>query len=372
MATIILKVTEECNSYCYYCDVMRKPGLKTSMPDSVLDKVFFRINEYLEENQQEDINIIWHGGEPFVLDVSYYDAAIGMQESHCSTTANRITHSMQTNLTKFDEKYLPVLKKLGITALGTSYDPEPGVRGIGKKINTNLYNKKFMRALSVLENHGIGWGLIYVVTKKSLNRPLDVFHFLCNLTQSGGFNMNPVLIYDKDRQDIAITPVEYAEFLGALFPTWWEHKSRYPGVEPFKGFIDNIIDGNTNLDCVDSGDCAFNHINIAPDGKTSQCGRSADWGLLDYGSIEDKKLSEILADKQRHQLYDRNKILQKTDCKGCHYWALCHGGCPLDAYSKHNSFDRKTEWCDWKGIFFEKYFEPVTGHNYKSDLAVGA
>jgi radical SAM protein with 4Fe4S-binding SPASM domain len=247
----------------------------------------------------------------------------------------------------------------------TSFDPGPHIRGFGKKINSVKYNQMFMKGVGLLEKYGFGWGLIYVVTRKSLIKPVDVFSFLTNLKLDGGFNMNPVLIYDNKCQNIAITPEEYVEFLGAIFPTWWKHQDRYPGVEPFRSLTRSIKDGIISLGCVDSGNCAYNHLNIDPNGDTSQCGRSSDWGLLNYGNIHQKTLSEIMKDEQRNQFVERNELLQKTVCKGCRFWTLCHGGCPLYAYAEHGNFMHKSKWCEAKRRFIEKYFEPITGIKFK-------
>jgi uncharacterized protein len=222
----------------------------------------------------------------------------------------------------------------------------------------------FLRSTSLLERNGFTWGVIYVVTRKSLKNPLDTFHCLTNLKLDGGFNMNPVLIYDEERRDIAITPEEYVDFLGTIFPTWWRHQKRFGGVEPFRSLTRCIRDRAPSLGCVDSGSCAFNHLNIAPDGEASQCGRSSDWGLLNYGNIADKTLKDLLQDEQRQQFIERNEILPHTECKGCRYWAICHGGCPLDAYAEHGSYMHKSRWCDAKKGFIEKHFEPVTGIRY--------
>jgi radical SAM protein with 4Fe4S-binding SPASM domain len=223
----------------------------------------------------------------------------------------------------------------------------------------------FMRGLIEAERNGFGWGLIYVVTKRSMRNPLDVFYFLTNLELSGGVNLNPVLIYDKERRDIAVTPQDYVGFLGDIFPAWWKHRHRYPNINPFKSLVENIIDGQTSLACCDSGSCAYSHVNIAPDGSTSQCGRSADWGLLSYGSIMERPLSEILKDPQRDELDHRVQNLFEGDCQNCRFWDLCHGGCPLDAYSKNKSFLFKSEWCDAKRGFITEHFEPVTGVHYE-------
>lgn len=365
MATLILKATEKCNSNCYYCDVVRKAGSGNTMSFDILEKVFIRINEYLQTHMEEEIQLLWHGGEPLLVGVKYFEEALKFQNIHCHDTKTRIKHSIQTNLTCFNERFVGVFRELGITSIGTSYDPEPDIRGIGKKVDSIKYNKMFMQKLGILEKNNIGWGLIYVVTKKSLVKPRDVFYFLSNLLLTGGINFNPVLIYDEERKDIAITPIEYVQFLGEIFGHWWQHRQRYPDIEPFRSYVSNILDGQESLGCVDSGSCTYNHINVTPDGETSQCGRSADWGLLKYGNIINKSLSEILQDNQRHELELRNTMLPDKDCKGCRFWEICHGGCPLDAYSKYKSFMHKSEWCDAKRIFISKYFEPITGVKFK-------
>ena len=366
MATIIVKATEKCNSNCYYCDVVYKKDTGKSMPLEILETLFIRINEFLKAEIGERVEILWHGGEPLLLGPQYYMSALKLQDKHCLDTKNRITHNIQTNLTCFNSEFMQPFKELGIHSIGTSYDPEPHMRGPGKRIDSDTYNRRFMQALELLDRNDIAWGLIYVVTKKSLAKPLDIFLFLSNLTMGKGFNMNPVLIYDDKRKNIAITPEEFVEFLGAIFPYWWKYRQRYPDVNPFKGLVENVINRDLSLSCGDSGACTYHHINVAPDGQTSQCGRSADWGLLQYGNIRDKSLGEILHDQQRDPLNERIEVLPKTECSDCRFWDICHGGCPLDAYSQHGSFMHKSEWCEAKRGFMERYFEPVTGVKFES------
>jgi len=366
MATVILKATEKCNSNCYYCDVAFKGYSGGSMSLEVLEQVFHRTDEYLREQPEERVEILWHGGEPLLMGPSFFEAALDFQRSICRDTASRIDHNIQTNLTCFDESFLPVFAELGLTSVGTSYDPIPGLRGPGDPIDSDAYNARFMRATGILERNNIGWGLIYVVTRRSLENPIDLFYFLTNLRPDGGVNFNPVLIYDDQRKDVAISAEEYVGFLGTLFPVWWKARERFPEVQPFRSYVQTILNGNLHLGCVDSGRCTYVHINIAPNGDTSQCGRSADWGLLSYGNVEDRSFSEILRDSQRDQLAERMRILPETDCEGCRFWGLCHGGCPLDSWSAHGNFQHKTEWCEAKRGFLENHFEPLTGVRYES------
>lgn len=366
MATIIVKLTEKCNSNCLYCDVVRKKNTGKTMTPELLGKLFYRINEYLEEHADTEINLLWHGGEPLLPGVKYYHKIIDIQEKLCAGTKHRIKHSIQTNLTCFSKDFIDIFLKLGITSVGTSFDPEPHMRGPGENIDSISYNSRFINSIHILEEHKIGWGIIYVVTKKSLKDPLSVFYFLTNFLLTGGINFNPVLIYDRARKHLAITPREFVDFLGVIFPVWWKHRLRYPDVEPFKSLVDNIILGNRSLSCVDSGNCTYHHINISPEGNASQCGRSSDWDLLNYGNIVNFSIREILFHNLRKQLELRNKTLSRTECADCRFWDICHGGCPLDAWSKHKNFQHKSEWCYSKKGFIEKYFEPITGAKYNS------
>ena len=373
MATIIFKPTEACNAGCAYCDVISKDSRITKvMSHELLELMFVRVNEFLLERPEEQMEIIWHGGEPLLLGERYFVKALEFQQKHCASTSSRIRHAIQSNLTLFSDEFTEVFRKLGIRCIGTSYDPTDGVRTLMKQQDSQAYNARFMEGLRLLEKEGFDWGPIYVVTKLSLAKPLDIFYFLTNLSPSGKIMFNPVLIYGNNQEHLRISPEEFANFLGVIFPVWWRHRERYLNIEPFSSMVHNLIDSNgMSLSCNDSGDCFKSHINVAPDGRYSQCGRSSDWGLLDYGSISERSIADVFRDPQRDMLTRRDKVLETGECSGCRFWQICHGGCPLDAWSGTGSLMRKSEWCDVKRVFIEKYFEPITGIRYDGTVKKG-
>lgn len=362
MPTIIFKETEACNCNCVYCDVVHRKKPRT-IPLPLLETVIVRINEYLEAHPQEEMAVIWHGGEPMMAGVPFYEAANQYVAQHCPQTRTRIKFACQSNLTMVTQEMLDVLRQQGIYMYGTSYEPIPGVRGIGKGRDSELYNRRFFQGVNLLEQNGMTWGFIYVVTRAVLDRPLDIFYHLTNLKPRGGFNLHPVLVYDdaaQESQDSAITQAEFADFLGAIFPVWWEHRHRWPDVEPFKSYLRSYTTGEECYGCNDAPTCGL-HLYIGPDGETAQCGRAADWSLLRYGNIQDKTLDEIFADPQRAVIDNRPNVLPQGDCQGCEYWRICHGGCPLDAYNRYKDFNHKSDQCASRKLFLKKYFEPITG-----------
>lgn len=362
MPTIIFKATEACNANCVYCDVVHRKKPRTISPE-LLRTVFERINEYLLEVPDEDMLIIWHGGEPCMAGLKLYRKVLEYLDEICPQTRDKIKFAVQSNITMINQDFIDVFRKMGIETVGTSYEPVHGVRGLGKERDSVLYNKKFFEGVNLLERNGISWGFIYVVTRAVLDRPLEIFHHLTNLRLKGDFELHPVLIYEdaaEESKAMAITQEEYADFLGAIFKEWWEHRDRYPMVGPFDTLLKHYTTDSHCFGCNNAETCGL-HLYLGPDGETSQCGRAADWDLLLYGNIKDKTLKEIFADSQRKVIDERYKVIAEGDCKGCEYWRICHGGCPLDAYNKYKDFNRKTDQCLSNKLFLKKYFEPITG-----------
>jgi uncharacterized protein len=360
MATIILKCTERCNSNCVYCDVIRTHAGCVDMPLDLLELVFYRINEYLLRHSAEDVLITWHGGEPLLLGYPYFEKASQFQAEYCSRTHKRIRHAIQSNLTLLTADFIPIFRRLGIDSVGSSYDPDPHIRGMGRTRDTQTYNRAFLRATSLLEKNGMNWGIIYVVTKRTLLDPIATFNLLANLAPGGGFTMNPVIISDKSLMEFAITPNEYADFLGVIFSVWYTHRNRFGKVEPFSSLLSNVTGQGRRLSCEDSGLCAKRHWNIDSTGNVSQCGRSSDLGIMNWGNIREMSIDEMMTQNGQLELETRSRRLKETDCKECNLFPICHGGCPIDAYVAYGNMDRKTGWCNAKKRFIAEYFEPVT------------
>jgi len=364
MAVVIFKAVERCNSNCVYCDVI-KHGQKTIMNFDLLELVFQRMDEYLSADPTRDITFTWHGGEVGLLGADYFWRAAELQEKHCPTTKHRINHQMQSNLTLVTQRFLDAVKSLGISQIGSSYEPLPHIRGFGPSRDSAAYNRKFFRGVELLRANDFSWGVIYVVHRRSLPRPLDIFYFLTNLTLRTQPNFNQIYVHGEDVHNLDITGEEFAHFLGAIFPVWWAHRDRYPEVRPFASLLRSARDGNSPLVCERSGACANGWIYIGPEGDTSQCGRAGDFKLFSYGRIQDRTLEEVLRDGRRNRIVERVKYLENTECRGCRLWGICHGGCILDSYDDTGDFMHRMKNCTAMRVFVEQYFEPITGLRFE-------
>jgi uncharacterized protein len=360
MAVVIFKAVERCNSNCAYCNVIKKKQ-DAIMTTGILETVFRRMDEYLSGDPARQIAFTWHGGEVGLLGADYFKRALEFQERHCPTTKGRIQHLVQSNLTLITQAMLDVLKALGIRQIGSSFEPIPHIRGFGRKRNSDAYNERFFRGVNLLEENGLKWGVIYVVHRQSLAMPLDLFYYLTNLNLSHSPNFNPVLLFDGGQTDLSITPGEFAHFLGAILPAWWQHRDRSPNVQPFVGYLRSIRDKHMSLHCGLSGSCANNWVYIGPTGETSQCGVAGDFMFIRYGNIRERTLAEILGDQQRQRFKERQAWLAQSECGECRFWGICHGGCPIESLGRYGDLMHRSPHCETTKLFMEEYFEPITG-----------
>jgi len=367
VTTIITKATEYCNANCAYCAVRDKDQKKMKMSISTLRRLLERSRELLESNPQERINITWHGGEPALMGVDFYDAVYALHQEILGPCRERLQYSMQSNITLVDEELIHVIKKLGMRTMGTSYEYYPGLRGIGGSVDSDKYNREFFRALNLLDKHDISPGVIYVVTSRTVHKPVETMILLTNLLSKrfiGHFRINPLYIEgeaSKDiNQDLYISAEEYGHFLGKAYQFWYERRNFLEGVAPFNG-LHKAINGDQNtLSCEERGECGRTHLAVNANGDIYQCGRAMDNVILKYGNLEDTRFSEILKMPQKMELINRSEVLKKKECKDCTLWDYCHGGCPVDSYLSYNDWHRKTYLCEAKQIFLGKYVKPTS------------
>jgi uncharacterized protein len=282
-------------------------------------------------------------------------------------TSARIRHLVQSNLTMITQEILDAFKQLGIDQVGSSFDPIPHIRGFGRDRDSDEYNRRFFDGVSLLEENGFGWGVIYVVHRQSLPMAKDLFYYLNNLNFRFNPQFNPIVVFgETPAGPLAITPVEFAHFLGAIFPLWWEHRDRYPTVKPLVDYVKAATNPGAQLVCGLSGGCANRWVYIGPQGNTSHCGVAGDYGYVEYGNIHEKSLSTILGDAQRTRFRERQAWLPQSTCRECRFWGICHGGCPMEAVVAYDDVMRPSPHCATTMTFLEQYFEPITGLRFDS------
>jgi len=99
----IVKPTHICNLACTYCynDDVRDPIMKDNTLNRVIDQVVLYASQLPQPIRK--IEFIWHGGEPTVPGLRFYEKVVA-QQKQCSNI--HIENSIQTNGVLINEKWL--------------------------------------------------------------------------------------------------------------------------------------------------------------------------------------------------------------------------------------------------------------------------
>ena len=112
----------KCNLLCGYCYYLEKSelcgGSSQMMSDDVLE-LFVR--EYIQSQTTSEVMFIWHGGEPLLRPISFYERAIELQQRYAE--GRRVDNCIQTNATLLDDEWCKFLGKhnflVGVSIDGT-------------------------------------------------------------------------------------------------------------------------------------------------------------------------------------------------------------------------------------------------------------
>lgn len=184
---IVLQGTSLCNLDCRYCDLSQE-----SRRNSARMPVEW-VTELLQQLVSQDllapgVCIVWHSGEPLTLAPAYYAAAIDAVLDFMAHHAPRIavTFDFQTNATLINDEWCDFFQKFAdVVRLGVSCDgPQNthdafriGWSGRGSFARTQ-------RGMARLDERGIPYNVIAVVTDRTMAAPEEFFEFFLERRQS--------------------------------------------------------------------------------------------------------------------------------------------------------------------------------------------
>lgn len=363
--TVIIKPTGRCNANCVYCSAYQPENKKPDMTGDILETIFRRIGEWVTHSKRaRHIKIIWHGGEPTLMPLEFFEETIVLQENLQKVYGIHIMNNIQSNLLYLDEKKLDVLARL-LTFngrrrnIGTSFDPLPGIR----ILKNGHYTEEWEKSIALLKEKDFPFGIVYVVHKRSIENIDYVAETFLNRFPRIGIRFNP--LYREGRagssacEPLYITPREWGDFLVKLHRIW-AAQDKKPSWQPLKELDDFHHKKKNVLTCDSSGKCSTTHLGIDTDGSVYSCGRGIDRKYKTFGNIAETGIARILKNPNRIEMANRSTFLSNTYCYGCKWWRYCHGGCPMDAaIDNDNDIFRKTNFCAARRYYLDTvYKEP--------------
>jgi len=341
--TIILKpVGNQCNLRCRYCfNDPEKAECTTLMEEEVLRST---IATALSAGP-ESVHFIWHGGEPLLAGLDFFERAVHMQQEQ-NRHGKTIKNSVQTNGTHLNEKWIAFFKrhrfKISISLDGPNHN----------RYRHYLSGKgSYHRVLSSIQNlqaHHINYGVVAVITPRMKTTPQAFFDFF--VAQSiDGFQISPC----SWPAEIAISPDEYADFAIGLFEAWLEPQIR---IGPFEDIIASLMGEPPRL-CWMAGTCSM-FVGIEPNGDVWPCcERTLPSEHYRWGNILEANLPAIMQNRQAQEFRAAEQKCQQSHCMNCQWTFLCRGGCVHHRIIQGGAVDALDPLC--RG--YQKIFAHIAG-----------
>jgi len=192
---VVLQGTSLCNLNCSYCDLSAASRRSNSRMDSkLIERLFSEL--FASGRLAPQVTVVWHSGEPLTLPPSYYDQAIDLILGLKSAlVGDRISvkFDIQTNGVLIDESWCELFERhRDSLAVGISCDgPAELHDSYRRSWSDRPTHSRTTQGMNLLQQHGIKYKVIAVVSNKTLSQADAFFQFFQERSEHlSGFHFN--------------------------------------------------------------------------------------------------------------------------------------------------------------------------------------
>lgn len=355
--SLILLTTLGCNAECDYCFESKSNHY---LALNQLSTIVKKIMDHMELNHFKTLSIYWQGGEVMMMPPEWFEQANGIIQEIAASRNREVKNYIQSNMISYSGKWNRVLAEMFGNSVGTSMD-YPNLHRKIRGGSPEAYERIWKRNIREAKDAGIEVGVISIPNVQTLNMDAERFYaYFVNELGISDFQINTPFP-GGSRNDVKMGfPLEsnrLGRFLTELADVWMAQG--FQGgvrVGPFDQLLDYFAHGKQNLLCIWQDNCVHEFVCIDPRGHVAQCDCwVTGYPEFRFGNIFDAgSLSDLLQNSNARQRIQARpgELILKEGCLDCVYLALCHGGCPVRAYTVHGDLFRKDPYCQlYRSLF---------------------
>ncbi|NNN21113.1 MAG: anaerobic sulfatase maturase [Acidimicrobiales bacterium] len=316
-----------CNLKCRYCYYLDKKSLFPNrkhfkMTDSVLENL---IKNMVESNMGTTLHFVWHGGEPTLMGIPFYEEVVRLQHKLVPNDW-KVINSLQTNGTLLNKEWAKFLASEKFE-VGLSID---GNFRLHDQIRVDKAGRSTHRrvigGLNHLREEGIDPDILCTLTSNSTGHPIEIYEYFLDQKVRWLQFLPVVIIRDDNSVDpISVQGPSYGAFLNKIFDRWVRRDLEKIEIQTF---VESLLafSGNGNSLCIHSPTCG-NALVVEHEGSVFSCDHYVEpeyhLGNIDAIPIREMLMSDFQVD------FGKDKAVNlSTQCQGCKYLFACNGGCP--------------------------------------------
>lgn len=357
-----------CNLDCKYCYYLEKENIYQGrkdfkMPMEILEPF---IKQHIESQNVPLIQFVWQGGEPTLLGKDYYLEAIKVQQKYAGN--KRIENVFQTNGTLLDDDWCRFMREHNFL-VGISIDGPQHLHDHYRKTKAQQPTfDKVMRGIELCKKHKVQFNTLTVVNDYNQHYPLEVYRFLKRIGSgymqfipiveriADDMSDTPLALVSPDYKkaakvsDWSVDPLQYGEFLNAIFDDWVRTDVGRFYVQIFDVTLANTVRTNPGL-CV-FGETCGDATAIEHNGDLYSCDHFVYPENL-LGNIKDSSLLQMIKSKKQIQFGLNKRDSLPQQCRDCEVYDLCHGGCPKNRIAVTDKGEPGLNYlCEGYKVFF--------------------
>jgi uncharacterized protein len=331
-----------CNLDCRYCYYLEKEKMYDTssfrMGEPVLEKF---IDEYIASQNVPVVQFVWHGGEPTMLGIDYFQKILELQTKY--SRGKNIENVLQTKGTLLNDEWCCFFRDNRFL-IGISVDGPQHVHDRYRLSRTGQsFFERTMRGVELLQKHSVEFNTLSVVNDYNARYPLETYRFLKGIG-SRYMQFTPVVerlaLKDTDHSmrllsgsdgaeyepaSWSVDALDYGKFLCEIFDDWVLHDVGSYYVPTFDSVLANWVGSMPSI-CIHAETCGHAGV-IEHNGDVFAC---------DHYVFPEYKLGNIHTTPLVSMMYSPGQIRfgqGKRDalpryCKDCEFLFACNGECP--------------------------------------------
>lgn len=300
----------------------------------------------------EELDIIWHAGEPLTLPIEYYTQAFHTI-ARLAPDGTKIQHAFQTNGMLIDDRWCQFFNEHDVT-IGVSIDGPSEVHNANRV--TRSGRTTFSQAIAgvrCLRRNNVEFSIITVLSSASLDKAQELHDFyLAEGIKNVCFNIEEVEGSNKSSSLAGRQKeIEYENFMRQFWNLNIQSKGLYY-IREFKDMLAKIIRPAEYVEIDNTLIQPFDHLNVDYEGNYSTfspefLGQENDYyGNFIIGNFWKNSLEDCLQ-SQTFKRLNRDVAAGVELCRSsCEYFSVCGGGSPVNKLYENGSISSsETMYC---------------------------
>jgi len=323
-----------CNLDCSYCYFLDKENLYPGSDFRMSSEILERFTEnYIASQPTNHVTFSWHGGEPTLAGIEFYEHALALQQKH-RRPGMVIENTIQTNgilidrnWSRFfaDHEFLVGLSIDGPQEIHDAYRVDKGGKPTFHRV---------LAGLDSLREAGVTPNFLCTLTGASEGQGGRVYKFLRDDLGAEFIQFLPVV--EKSPRGSAepatgrsISPGGYGDFLIEVFDLWFERDVGNVFVQMFEVALAAWVGAPRGL-CVFEETCGT-ALAIEHTGDVYSCDHFVE-PKHRLGNIVFIPLAEMVGSDKQRKFGDNKRTSLPSYCLECDVRFACNGGCPKDRF----------------------------------------